>query len=267
MPFAPSEEYLMSVSWKADGLVLTRSENGDRFKRNFLRQAVCELRFPTLLELGDSRPPSSFVKALRKDYPHLELSNELTFGLAGGNTESNAHIFRSAKLNWTVSLKQNALSIETTSYTEFNNLRERILQVVKAAESVIDSDFFTRIGLRYINVVSSHDENVTDWINPVLTAPITSKNFGGINEFGGRMNLVAEDGGCLLQHGIQLTNTPPDTAPRPNYLLDIDTYRSVVQLTDVAAAVDIMHRQAFDIFDWAISDTARSFLSKDIKTR
>lgn len=258
----------MSARWKADDLVLTRSQNENRFKRNFLKQAVCELRFPTLMELGEQRPPSSFVKALRKDYPHLELNNEVTLGLGTGNAgSSNIHIFRSAKLNWSVSLKQNALSIETTAYSGFDNLRERVLQVVDAAEKIIDSDFFTRIGLRYINVVKSGDEDVAKWINPFLIAPITSESFGGINEFGGRMQLLAEDGGCLLQHGIQFSNSMPDTPPKPDYLIDIDTYRSEVSLSNTAASIDIMHRQAFDIFDWALTDTARIFLSEDIKSR
>jgi uncharacterized protein (TIGR04255 family) len=257
----------MSARWKADDLVLTRSQNENRYKRNFLKQAVCEFRFPTLMELGEQRPPSSFVKALRKSYPHLELNNEVVLGLGAGNAgSSNAHIFRSVKLNWSVSLRQNALTIETNFYSDFNNFRERVMQVVEAAENIIDSDFFTRIGLRYINVVASGDEPVTDWINPLLVSSLTSSVFGGINEFNGKMHLMAEDGGCLLQHGIQFSNAAV-AAPKPDYVVDIDTYRTEVSLSNVGAALDIMHRQAFDIFDWAISEKARGFLSNDLKVR
>ncbi|MCX2545367.1 TIGR04255 family protein [Pseudomonas sp. COW5] len=257
----------MSASWKADELVRTRSENENRYKRNFLKQAVCELRFPTLMELGEQRPPASFVKALRKDYPLLELNNEFTLGIGSTNTgSSNIHILRSTKGGWSISLKENALSIETTSYSGFDNLRERVLQVLEAAEKVIDSDFFTRIGLRYINVLKSEEEDIINWINPSLTASITSELFAGISDFGGRMQLVAEDGGCLFQHGIQL-NRSNGAPPKPDYLIDIDTYRSEVLLTDTAAALDIMHRQAFDLFDWSITDRARSALSTDNKTR
>ncbi|MFJ5236999.1 TIGR04255 family protein [Pseudomonas sp. B21-051] len=256
----------MSASWKADELVRTRSDNEKRYTRNFLKQAVCELRFPTLMELGEQRAPASFVKALRKDYPLLELNNEFTLGIGAGNTSSNIHILRSTKGNWSISLKENALSIETTSYSGFDNLRERVLQVLEAAEKVIDSDFFTRIGLRYINVLKSEDEEIISWINPALTAPITSELFAGINDFGGRMQLLTEDGGCLFQHGIQL-NRSNGSPPKPDYLIDIDTYRSEVSLKDTAAALDIMHRQAFDLFDWSITDKARNALSADNKTR
>ena len=57
----------MTPNWNADSLINIHSKNVDQYKQNFLRQAVCELRFPTLMELGDPRPPSTLFKALRKE--------------------------------------------------------------------------------------------------------------------------------------------------------------------------------------------------------
>ena len=256
----------MVLSWEADGLVSLRSNNIDRYKRNFLRQAVCELRFPTLLELGDSRPPASLVSALRKEYPHLELANEVTLGIGVANHDSsNTHIFRSAKMTWSVSIKQSALTIETTAYTEYENLKERVLRAVDAASKVIDSDFFTRIGLRYVNVIDTGGDDPADgWINPVLVAPLRAGCFSGVQEYAGKLQLAAIDGGCLLQHGIRIKpQQRPGETIFPEYLLDIDTYRNEVALSDTAKALDLMHAQAFDFFDWAIGEKAREYLSAD----
>ncbi|RMM43117.1 hypothetical protein ALQ78_01649 [Pseudomonas syringae pv. aptata] len=258
----------MSTRWKADQLIANRSQNVDRYKRNFLQQAVCEFRFPTLMELGDQRPPSAFVKALRKDYPNLELSNEVTFGLGAGNAgSSNVHIFRSAKLNWSVSLKESAITIETTSYPGFATLRDRIAKLVQAAEGIIDSDFFTRIGLRYINLIDSGEAPIIDWINPDLTAALKHDFFSGISDFNGRMQLKADDGGCTFQHGIRFATVPKDAAPKPEYMIDIDVFRTEVSVVDVAYAVEAMHQQAFDLFDWTLSDVSRAFLSEDSKVK
>ena len=266
--FAPSDENLMSATWKADGLINTRSDNVNRFSRNFLKQAVCELRFPTLMELGEQRPPASFVKALRKDYPHLDMNNEFKLGIGSAQAgSSNIHILRSLKGNWSISLKENALTVETTNYTGFEHLRARILQAVEATKGFIDSDFFTRIGLRYINLLRSENDDVTNWINPVLIEPIASEKFTGINDFGGRIQLLAPDGGCIFQHGIQLTTAKPDNAPDVEYMIDIDTYRTEVSLANTAAAIDVMHHQAFDLFDWAITEKAREFLTSEVKHR
>lgn len=253
----------MSTIWQADSLVPTRSENLDRYKLNFLKQAVCELRFPTLMELGDSRPPAIMVSALRKEYPHLELANQVTIGMGTPTGSSNSHIFRSSKLNWTVSLSQSSLSIETTSYTGYLQMRERILRVVDAAAKIIDSDFFTRIGLRYINVIDVDEDPTNGWVNSDLVQPMLSGQFTRIQEYAGRLQLLAEDGGCLLQHGIRLKQPSRDGKNLPpEYLIDIDAFRNEVALSDTAAALDAMHSQAFDIFDWSLDSKARNYLSK-----
>lgn len=252
----------MSSTWVADSLVTVRSENVDRYKRNFLQQAVCELRFPTLMELGESRPPASLVSALRKEYPHLELGNEVTLGIGvGAAGANNTHIFRSAKLTWTVSLKQSAVSIETTAYTDYANMKERVLRVVEAASKIIDSDFFTRIGLRYINVIDSGTNPVDGWVNPDLVAPIRSGHFNEINEYAGKLQVATSDGGCLLQHGIRLKPQQRGEPVPPDYVLDIDTFRNEVTLSETGAVLDGMHAQAFNVFDWALGPKAREHLS------
>lgn len=254
----------MNSKWNADDLVSVRSENLDRYKRNFLKQAVCELRFPTLMELGDPKPPVALVAALRKEYPHLELANEVTIEIGGGSPGSNnTHIFRSGKLTWTVSLKQSALSIETTAYTGFPTLKERVLRVVGAASKIIDSDFFTRVGLRYINVIDSGEDPTDGWVNADLVQPLLSRQFSGVHEYAGRMQLVADDGGCLLQHGVRLKQPQRDgKAGVPEYVLDIDSFRNEVAVTDIELALDTMHAQVFDVFDWAIGSKAREYLSE-----
>lgn len=252
----------MTPNWNADSLVTIHSKNVDQYKHNFLRQAVCELRFPTLMELGDHRPPASLVKALRKEYPNLELANEVTVGI-GGTGSNNTHIFRSVKLTWSVSLKQSAISVETTAYTDYAHMRERVLRVVEAASKVIDSDFFTRIGLRYINVIDIDSDPVDGWVNPELVAPLLSGHFSGVREYAGKLLLTASDGGCLLQHGIILKQKHASEAMRPEYFLDIDSFRNEIPLSNTGAALDAMHAQVFDVFDWAVGPKACQHLSTE----
>ncbi|UIF88565.1 TIGR04255 family protein (plasmid) [Cupriavidus necator] len=147
-------------------------------------------------------------------------------------------------------------------------MKERTLHVVEAASQVIDSDFFTRVGLRYINVVTSDTEDpVDEWVNPELTAPLLSQRFQGVQDYSGKLQLAAADGGCLLQHGIRLKTLPPTTGEAgktvPSYYIDVDAYRTEVLIKDASAALDAMHKQAFEMFDWAIGDKAREYLSAE----
>ncbi|MDY0961778.1 TIGR04255 family protein [Massilia sp. CFBP9026] len=251
----------MSSPATADQLVKVQSSNIERYKRNFLKQAVCELRFPTLMELGESKPPAAVVHALRKEYPILELANEVTFGVGMSNESNHIHTLRSSKMNWSVSIKQSALTIETTSYSEYTEMKARVLRVVQAAEKSIDTDFFTRIGLRYINVIDVGSDPSDGWINPSLVSPIREGAFINIQEFAGKLLLSAQDGGCLLQHGIRLKPAVNDAEVVPEYFIDIDSFRSEVPLNEVASALDSMHAQAFNLFDWCLGEKSREYLA------
>jgi uncharacterized protein (TIGR04255 family) len=254
----------MSAENTADSLVRVRSPNVDRYKRNFLKQVVCELRFPTLLELGDPKPPAQLINALRKEYPHLEAANEVTLGFAGSKNGSNyVHTMRSSKLTWAVSIKQSSLTIETTAYTDYAEMKKRILRIIEVAQKVIDTDFFTRVGLRYINVIDVKVDPSDGWVNPILVEPIRTQAFVNIHEFAGKLSLTAMDGGCLLQHGVRVKTGSESEKAMPEYFIDIDTYRNDVPLDKIGDALHVMHEQAFDIFDWTLGLKAREYLSSD----
>lgn len=228
----------------------------EHYRKNFLRQSVCELRFPTLMEIGESKAPASFVSALRKKFPIYELINET---LIGGNSQSsstNVHVFRTVNGNQAISLKQHAITIEADKYPGFDVMRDLILQVVSAAIPVIDSEIFTRIGLRYVNLINCQSSPEDGWINPHLIAPIIHSELGYVNDYSSRMVFSDEGGGCHFQHGIKFKpNASDDT---PDYLLDIDSYTgSETPINDVARVLDALHERAHKIFEWSIADKTR----------
>lgn len=253
----------MTSKWLADDLFDVSSANISRYKRNYLRQAVCELRFPTLMSLAGRNPPVAFANALRKDYPYYELGTEFTMGNAEQAGASHFHAFKSSKMTWTATLKANTLVLETTKYTEYPDLRSRVLKLIEAAKEVIDADFFTRVGLRYINVVTTGEGPLEPWINNKLIGALNGGGFKGVNEYAGKLSLLAEDGGCLLQHGLQHKTNQAGKNFVPDYVIDVDTYRNEVTLDDIGTALDAVHRQGFAMFDWALGDRARDFLSAD----
>lgn len=256
----------MTDKWSADNLVSRQSPNGGKFSQNFLQKAVCEFRFPTLLDLGSGKPPASFARALRKDYPILEAANEFTFSIGNAAAESShSHIFRSSNGKWTVALKDNSVAIESLAYPGFPAFRARLVSIIAAASEFIDSEFFTRVGLRYINEISPPDDPIRGWINPSLVAPLLEGVVSGVNEYSGRLQLRAEDGGCLLQHGIVVAERK-DESLKVSYKIDIDCYRNETKVSDAIAAVDRLHTQGFNLFDWALGEASRSHLSKSARS-
>jgi len=231
------------------------------FAKNFLRQAVCELRFPTLFELEGSRPPASFAKALRKDYPTYQGNDDVSVG-PNGVDKAHLHVFGSLKPGWNVTLRAASVTLETTKYISFEDFLKRLAVVVKAASEVIDSEYFTRIGLRYINVIPVGTDRVSDWLNPDLVGLHSSEIFGGAVEFSGRIAGPAELGGYLLNHGL----AGEASTRRKEYVIDMDFFTQDVEVGQAVSVVETLHKQEFELFSWTLGAKAREYLAAPAKT-
>ena len=179
---------------------------------------------------------------------------------------NNTHTLRASALDWAVSLKQSAFAIETSSYTSYEEMRARTLHLVDAAAKVIDSDFFTRVGLRYVYVIDSGAEDPIDgWVNPELTGPLLSTKFRGVHDYAGRLQGADEKGGWSLHHGIRPGGPHQAdvtlSCAYPTYLVDVDVFRTAIARTEADEVLDALHRQVGDMFDWALGAKAQAYLS------
>lgn len=231
---------------------------------SLVRTVICELRFPLLPELGNDQPPGPFVKALRKRYPQLEHMNEVSLGL-GNTTTTSAHIFRGLRGGWAVTLKQSAVALEAKAYPGYEKFRERVVELIEAAALIIDSDFWTRVGLRYINELPlerATSSSLGKIINPALAAPVDSNVFLRIRDVGGRIQGGDEAHGYLLQHALKLEKSTKGTTEL-GYTIDVDVWRTEVELVHTLDVLDDLHRESFAIFDWTLGAASREKLSAE----
>ena len=226
-----------------------------RYARNFIKQAVCELRFPTLYELEGLKPPASFALALRKEYPIQQLMESVNVG-AGPLSRANVHTFKSKRQRWTVTLNAASVVLETTHYESFAEFKERLAAVLKAAAPVIDSDFFTRVGLRYINTVPYQQGEIHKWVNPALVGPLSEGIYGDVIEHSGRVVGITTSGGYMLQHGLVVDG---NGASR-QYSLDFDFSSEDVPFSETLETVQKLHDDEFSMFHWALGPAAKAHL-------
>jgi uncharacterized protein (TIGR04255 family) len=236
-----------------------------RYARNFLRQVVCELRFPTLFELNSSTPNAQFATAIRKSYPHH--SHQIADMAVNGDSieRIHTHIFKSKNLDWSVTLRSTALTLEASNYTSFSDFTDRINSLLDIASGVIDSDFFTRIGLRYINIipmslVDGNTESFRGWVRESLVAALIDDDLGMLNEYSGRLAGKAEFGGFLFMHGVGYH----PTKRTPEYFLDFDFWRDNVEIKDTIDTITTLHSNQFSMFRWALGPRAQEYLGESI---
>ena len=230
------------------------------YRKNFIRLAVCELRFPTLLEL-ETRAPIQFQKAIRQGFPIYERATDVNMNV-GGVARAAVHRFRSkAGGAWTVSMRQSALTLETTHYESFDTFLRRLAFIAEAAASTIESNFLTRVGLRYVNSLQVEQQDLEGWVNPTLVQPLVDGTFGAVTNYLQQVVGATEVGGYVFRHG-----TDVDDTGRSAYTLDVDFFAENAETTEVSELVTDLHARAYSLFAWAIGPKALQFLQGEGKT-
>lgn len=241
-------------------MTLAVPETGERqhFGRNFITQAVCELRFPTLFELEQDRPPAEFANALRKEYPSHERANHLIVGQGRNMKAQQAHVFRSRKDRWTVNLRPSSVSLETSHYDCFEEFEERLTFTVSAALKVIDTEYFTRIGLRYVNgLPCGSGDKVEGWVNPKLIGALPDGVFGIPDEMNTAIVGKTEIGGFGFRHGFGKSEKTSEFV----YVMDYDLFVDDAPASDAIGIVRKLHDLQHTLFRWSLGPKAFDYLA------
>lgn len=225
-------------------LTLPPVEHAD-FEKNFVRTAVCELRFPALLEL-ETRP-DVLQKALRKDFPLYQRKRAVTGIMVGGDADFQLrHHFESKEKKWTVVFHSSSIALETTAYRGFLDFEERLGRLLRAVAPIIDADFFTRVGLRYINALPYESAAEFDgWVNPELVGTLVRGPYGDLAEFWQEARGVAERGSFSFRHGLAKGD-----GPQREYVLDFDFYDENIEVKEVLPVVKELHDASYRFFRW-----------------
>jgi uncharacterized protein (TIGR04255 family) len=224
------------------------------FQRNVVRIAVCELRFPTLLR-AESKIPESFHQALRKEYPWLEPPKRVRADANAGVTET-VHVLRSRNKKWRVTFRPSAIGVETDAYSSFEEFEARLTNVLESATKVIDSDYFTRVGLRYLNEIPFENQELQGWVNDALIAPFNMGIYGTVAKYWQEVRGYAKSGYYVFRHGLR----EEQDESKPSYTLDFDLYRENVDVGDALACARALHRESFAFFAWSIGPKTREFM-------
>ena len=226
------------------------------FERNFIKMAVCELRFPTLLEF-ETKPPVRLQKDLRRDYPHYEPAQSVSVGPGVVDRETR-YLFKSRKKEWTVAFRASAIALETTRYTNFEEFAQRLGNLIAKSRSLLDTDFFTRVGLRYIDEIPIEDGELAGWVRDDLVAPLIQGVYGTVEHFLQEVRGFMAIGRYTFRHG-----TVGSAQEKPKvYSLDFDFYEENVPFDSVLSRVSEFNQQSFRFFHWAIGPKALSRLGK-----
>jgi uncharacterized protein (TIGR04255 family) len=127
-----------------------------------LAMALAQVRFPLSPELIDEDHLGKMRDRLKADYPILREDKTVGFlvsagGLAEGPPAERIVRFNDKAETWQLSVGQNFIALNTSTYTTRDDFCRRFEEGVAVAADVASPLVFDRIGIRYINRFTGED--------------------------------------------------------------------------------------------------------------
>ncbi len=239
-----------------------------RYKQNPLVEVICQLRFKRLLRI-ETEPPAAFQEKIRKAYPETKETTTISpplppqvaqlVGLEPGALGQRAFDFLTNDSTWKVSLTSHFIALTATEYEKWEDFKARLEVIVTAFCEVYDVSSFTRIGLRYRDLIQRStlkldSKRWAELLNRDLVGEMQAETFETDAQHAARelvLRLDFDDASVRLYHGFaQLQGTEERC-----YLIDSDFFREGETEKDhVKAILDRFNREAGKLFRWSIAE-------------
>jgi uncharacterized protein (TIGR04255 family) len=243
-----------------------------------LKLVAFELRYPPVRAFDTDEGQQAFYERLRDRFPILGPPPITGFevGLSGARQIGQGMRVLDRRRTETVTVTDQALTIETSAYTRYEDFRAVIERALVAAHDVGQLPAALRVGLRYIDeIVVPGVRTVEEWrayITDDLLVPALVEGYATL-EYRGSLGLqVAEDSVVTVRFGVVEAPVVDPNGPLrirgspegPYFLLDIDSAWTAPQDEylefDVKGALDrseTLHEPIRMIFERAIKPKLR----------
>ena len=243
------------------------------YKKTVLNQVICQLKFPPILRI-DTELPVAFQEHFSTEFPnYTEKTNlrwEWSFRVREPiNYQSDTwvprtdniknHEFSSEDGQWKINLARSFLAFSTDSYSVWEDFKKRLEIPLKAFVHVYSPSHFSRIGLRYKNVIqrSALGLDGVDW------SELLKPQMLGILADSEKSRFVRD-----LQSVCEITLPDIDSSVRVStrltrdrerdeicYVIDSDFFSAQKTSTDkTVSRFDEFNQHASKLFQWCITE-------------
>ena len=233
------------------------------YSKNPLVEVICQVRFPAVLRI-DSEVPADFQDRVRDRFPiyreevePLDLPKQFS-DLIGARLPSSRVIraFHSEDENWSLTLNRESMSVSTKKYETWEEFKTYLEPPLRALNEVYQPAFYSRVGLRYRDLINRVALGLGDCKWPALLKSdiagelVSQDLIGQINSTSRQIliSLTPGPGQVLLQHGL----TDEDSGQC--YIIDCDFSTQKTGVEHAFERLDIFNRESGRLFRWCISD-------------
>ena len=243
------------------------------YGKNPLDQVICQMRFPPILRI-DAEIPADFQERVRKHFPNYSESSEWNIEVPAGvrgqippevlrqavqSSGVKNYAFSSDDGNWKINLTRNFIALTTNRYHRWEEFKTKLKIPLDALIAVYAPGSFSRIGLRYIDVIRRSSLNLFDvawedllqpYIAGILGAPQVSAH---VRNFENKYEVELSDGESMVRI---ISRFVEDREPGEIcYMIDSDFFNaSKTQIESAIEKLDYFNVRGSRLIQWCITD-------------
>ena len=246
------------------------------FSKNPLDRVICQLRFPPIL-LIDSKTPAEFQERIRRHSPNFSETAEWKFEVSSDpkrqipaellrqamqSTSTKNYEFSSEDGDWKINLTRAFVALTTKKYERWEEFKQKLEIPLTAFIDVYSPDDFTRIGLRYVDVIRRSSIDLADesWdrlLQPYILGQLSSPDVAdNVINFENKYELELSDKKSTVR--IITKFVKAEDNGEICFMLDSDFFsREKVRLNEAINKLDYFNVRASRLIQWCITDLLR----------
>lgn len=240
------------------------------YHKSPLVEVLCQFRFPPILSI-ETELPTKFQESIRDNYPlfneNVEVqvkisedpSNKLPdiVNFSPQTLKNKNYEFISGDEKWKINLTSSFLSLSTITYSRWEEFYKHLDIAYKSFLEIYKPPFFTRIGLRYRDIIrrshlgleaASWDELLQPYMLGLITAP-------GIKDAALNINHISEislEDDCIVRIASGIIHELG--RGEDNFIIDSDFFTT--KKIDIGNSIDklnFFNSQASRLIQWIIT--------------
>jgi len=242
------------------------------YKKNPLDRVICQLRFPPILKI-ETAVPAEFQERIRQDFPEFREKEETTLSIPQGiqpglTIEIPRNIIPSSTKNyefvsedgiWIINLTRTFLALTSMQYERREQFRGKLSGPFTALVDIYKPAYFSRIGLRYIDIIKRSvlalDEH--DWrklLQPYVLGLIGSSDISrDVQSLEAKHEIRLDDGSSIARIVTGLVEW--GERHEQCFMIDTDFFNmGKTNTSEVMSKLDFFHVQASKLIRWLITD-------------
>lgn len=232
-----------------------------KYGKQPLVEVIFQMRFPTVLNIN-ATDPVKFQDEIRDSYPFYRTIVQESDVVVNDSKRSVVkeinHEFISVDKMMKINLTSSFLAISTLSYDRWESFYDSIIRIKQVFEKIYKPVFYTRIGLRYIDVIDRADLGLMDsgWtelIQPAILGIINKANQSTIKQWSVKSEYLYEGSDIATRQLFQLA--VKDGQLPPVMVFDCDYFKmGSIQKNTVEELSIVLHEKSSTFLRNAITE-------------